>query len=102
METITPAVTELASELFFPEGPVWRPDGTVLVTELGGACVTAVAPDGTKQTVSRNGGSPNGLAAGPHDALYAANSGGWGVPETMGLRIPPTEIPPHHNGGRLQ
>lgn len=102
MQTITPATTDLATGLFFPEGPVWRPDGTVLVTELGGACVTAVAPDGTKRTLSSNGGSPNGNAIGPDGALYVANSGGWDFHDVMGLKIPSTDLPAHHSGGRIE
>lgn len=102
MQTITPALTDLASGLFFPEGPVWRPDGTVLVTELGGGCITAVAPDGTTSTVSKNGGSPNGNAIGPDGALYVANSGGWDFHEVLGLRIPSTDLPAHHSGGRIE
>jgi gluconolactonase len=102
MDTITPTITDLASGLFFPEGPVWLPDGTVLVTQLGGACVTAVAPDGTQRTVSDNGGSPNGNAIGPDGALYVCNSGGWDFHDMMGLKVPATELPAHHSGGRIE
>lgn len=101
-EIIQPDLTEVASGLFFPEGPVWLPDGTVLVTELGGACVTRVAPDGTVSRLSDNGGSPNGLALGRDGALWCCNSGGWDFHEVMGLRIPVTDLPAHHSGGRLE
>jgi gluconolactonase len=78
------------------------PDGTLYVTELGGGCVTKVAGDGTKSRLSDNGGSPNGLAIGADGALWCANSGGWDFHEVMGMRIPQTELPTHHSGGRLE
>jgi gluconolactonase len=102
VETITPDTTDLATGLFFPEGPVWRPDGTVYVTELGGRCMTKVAPDGTVTKASDNGGSPNGSAIGPDGALYVCNSGGWAFHEVMGLRIPDTNLPADHTGGRIE
>jgi gluconolactonase len=101
-EMIQPDVTEIADELVFPEGPVWMPDGTLYVAELGGACVTKVDSDGTKSRLSDNGGSPNGLALGPDGVLWCANSGGWDFHEVMGLRIPSTDLPSHHSGGRLE
>ncbi len=102
MQTLTPATKDLADGLFFPEGPVWRPDGSLLVTELGGGCVTKVRPDGTKATLSDNGGSPNGLAIGPDGALYVCNSGGWDFHEVLGLRIPGSDLPANHSGGRIE
>ena len=51
------AITELASGLKFPEGPVWMPDGSVLCTELLNGTVVRVR-DGATEVVSENGGSP--------------------------------------------
>ncbi len=101
-QIIQPDLIEVADGLFFPEGPVWQADGSLLVTELGGGCVTRLAVDGTRSTLSKNGGSPNGLAIGTDGALWCANSGGWDFNEVMGLRIPVTELPTHHDGGRLE
>jgi gluconolactonase len=95
-------ITEITSGLEFPEGPVWMPDGTVLVTELKGARVTRVYPDGRKETVAEPGGSPNGLAIGPDGALYVCNSGGWDFYEIGDFTIPQTELPAHHSGGRIE
>ena len=72
----TPEITEITSGLEFPEGPVAMPDGTVIVVELMGACITRVHPDGRKERVATPGGSPNGAAIGPDGALYVCNSGG--------------------------
>ncbi|MGQ0823582.1 MAG: SMP-30/gluconolactonase/LRE family protein [Actinomycetota bacterium] len=96
------AIIELASGLRFPEGPVAMPDGSVLVTELLGGCITRVEPDGTKETVAAPGGSPNGLAIGPDGALYVANSGGWGSHQIMGLTVPDSQQPSDYSGGRIE
>jgi gluconolactonase len=98
----TPEITEITSGLEFPEGPVWLPDGSVLVAELRGQRVTRVAPDGTKTTVAEPGGSPNGLALGPDGAVYVANSGGWQFRELAGFLIPEGEQPDHYSGGRIE
>jgi gluconolactonase len=71
---MTPQV--LTDGLKFPEGPVWAPDGTLYVTEIGGGCITAIAPDGKKRTFAETGGSPNGAALGPDGYLYVTNNGG--------------------------
>jgi gluconolactonase len=98
----SPEITEVTDGLRFPEGPVAMADGTVLVVELMGGCVTRVHPDGHKETVAEPGGSPNGAALGPDGALYVCNSGGWAFRELMGMRIPDTELPPDHEGGRIE
>jgi gluconolactonase len=66
----------LASDLKFPEGPVAMQDGSVILGEIAGGVVTRVAQDGTKTTLSKAGGGPNGLAVGPDGMLYLCNNGG--------------------------
>lgn len=66
----------LASGLQYPEGPIWRPDGSVLLVEIKGGTLTRILPDGTKQVVAATGGGPNGAAIGPDGAVYIANDGG--------------------------
>ena len=97
-----PQITEITSGLRFPEGPVAMPDGSVIVVELQGGCVTRVQPDGTTSEVAAPGGSPNGAAIGPDGALYICNSGGWTFSEVIGLTIPGTELPADHGGGRIE
>jgi len=97
-----PTIIEVAAGLGFPEGPVWMPDGTVLVVEMKHGRVTRVHPDGHTETVAEPGGSPNGLAIGPDGALYVANSGGWDYVEIGAFTIPQTELPEHHSGGRIE
>ncbi len=98
----TPEITQVTDGLRFPEGPVAMPDGSVIVVELMGGCITRVRPDGSKETVAEPGGSPNGAAIGPDGALYVCNSGGWDFHELMGMAIPSTDLPAHHSGGRIE
>lgn len=70
---------EVANGLRFPEGPVALPDGSVVVVEMMGRCITRIMPDGTKQTVAEIAGGPNGLAVGPDGALYLGMLGNRGV-----------------------
>ena len=44
-------ITEIATGLEFPEGPVWMPDGTVLCVELKRRTVDRVHPDGRVETI---------------------------------------------------
>jgi gluconolactonase len=71
-------VDVITEGLRFPEGPVACTDGSVLVVEMMGGCVSRVAPDGTTAVVADVGGGPNGLAVGPDGALYVCNNGGVG------------------------
>lgn len=81
-------VRVVASGLQFPEGPVALPDGDILITELKGARLTRVTPDGATSVVADLGGSPNGAAMGPDGAVYVCNSGGWRWTELPGLLLP--------------
>ncbi len=96
-------ITEVATGLQFPEGPVWMPDGTLLCVELQGRTVVRVHPDdGRVETVATPGGSPNGLAIGPDGAAYVCNSGGWGFSEVMGMTVPDLRQPEDYTGGRIE
>ncbi len=69
-------ITNVTSGLRFPEGPIAMPDGSVIVVEMFGACLTRVHPDGTKERIAEIAGGPNGAAIGPDGALYLCNNGG--------------------------
>ena len=71
-----PDIKILASDLGFPEGPVWMADGSVILGEISGRKVTRIAPDGSKTEIGKAGGGPNGVATGPDGALYVCNNGG--------------------------
>src|SRR6202047_5542239 len=66
----------VATGLRFPEGPVARAGGSVILGEIAGSAVTRVAPDGSKSAIGSAGGGPSGLARGPDGALYLCNNGG--------------------------
>ncbi|CAB4654334.1 unannotated protein [freshwater metagenome] len=97
------ALTQVCDGLKFPEGPVAMPDGSVILTEMFGACLTRVAPDGTKSKVADVVGLPNGLALGPDGFLYMCNNGGAFTPLDMaGLTFPGEFDPSKYIGGRIQ
>jgi gluconolactonase len=98
----TPAITELASGLKFPEGPVVLPDGSVAFTEIARGEVNKVAPDGTKSTIATTGGGPNGLALGPDGALYVCNNGGCFNFIEIGDLLIPGPLPEDWTGGSIQ
>ena len=94
---------EVASGLRFPEGPVALPDGSVVLVEMMGRCITRIMPDLTKQTVAKIAGGPNGLAFGPDGALYLCNNGGSFSEQTInGLTYPGPFDPSLYIGGRIQ
>jgi len=95
--------TEITSGLRFPEGPIAMPDGSVILVEMFGPCITRVQPDGTKETVAEIVGGPNGAAIGPDGALYLCNNGGCFTPVDLGgLLFPGGFDPGRYSGGRIQ
>jgi len=95
-------ITELATGLKFPEGPVALDNGDIVLVEIARGTLTRVAPDGTVSVLAELGGGPNGAALGPDGAMYVCNNGGcftWD--DVMGLTIPGA-VPPSWTGGSIQ
>lgn len=93
---------ELVAEgLRFPEGPVWMPDGSIVLVEIEPGRITRVRPDGRKETVAEPGGGPNGLAMGPDGKLYCCNNGGFSWLERGGM-LAPHGIAADYAGGRIE
>jgi gluconolactonase len=74
----------------------------VLVVEIKGQRLTRVAPDGTRITVARLGGGPNGAAIGPDGKVYITNNGGfaWHFDARTGLRTAGQAA--DYSGGRIE
>ena len=89
MTSQTSTITELATGLQFPEGPVVLPDGDLLVCELRTGHLRRVpAGGGEAVVVAECGGSTNGAALGPDGAVYVCNSGGWRWTEFGSILLP--------------
>lgn len=93
--------TTVADGLRFPEGPVWMPDGSIVLVEIAEGRITRVRPDGSKETVATPGGGPNGLALGPDGKLYCCNNGGFEYVESNGM-LAPHGIARDYSGGRIE
>ena len=76
MAVIKPTLTQIASGLRFPEGPVAMPDGSVILVEIERRTLSRVTPDGKVHVVAKLGGGPNGAAIGPGGRIYVTNNGG--------------------------
>jgi gluconolactonase len=97
------SVTEVASGLSFPEGPIAMADGTVVVVEMFGPRLSRVHRDGTVETIAEIPGGPNGAAVGPDGAIYVCNNGGAFTPVDLGgMLLPGPFDPDRYIGGRIQ
>ena len=92
---------EIASGLRFPEGPIAMPDGTFLVVEIAGKCLTRIAASGEKTIVAELGGGPNGAAIGPDGRCYICNNGGINFHPKDGSLLPGL-APDDYAGGWIE
>ncbi len=95
------SITEVATGLKFPEGPVVMDDGSVILVEIAAGQITRVRPNGKKQVIAKPGGGPNGAAIGPDGALYICNNGGFEYHKVQKLLIPGHK-PQDYSGGRIE
>lgn len=78
----------LAEGLRFPEGPIARPDGSVLFVEIARGTLTRWHPRDGLSVIAEVGGGPNGAAIGPDGAAYICNNGGFEWHEADGSLLP--------------
>lgn len=98
-----PELTEVASGLRFPEGPIAMPDGSVVLVEMFGPRLTRVQPDGSTETIAEIPGGPNGAALGPDGQFFVCNNGGrYSEVDMGGLTFPGPLIRDRYTGGRIQ
>jgi gluconolactonase len=94
-------LTEIATGLRFPEGPIAMPDGSVILVEIAAGRLTRVLADGSKHVVAETGGGPNGAAIGPDGACYVCNNGGFRWHEQGGVLRPMLQAD-DYSGGRIE
>ena len=95
-------ITEIATGLRFPEGPVAMDDGSVILVEIARGTLTRIDAAGKVEVIAELGGGPNGAALGPDGAMYVCNNGGcFSWDDVMGLTIPGA-LPPAWSGGSIQ
>ena len=94
-------ITEIATGLQFPEGPIAMPDGSIIVVEIQRGTVSRVSPEGSIEVIATPGGGPNGAAIGPDGACYICNNGGFEWHERNSL-VFPGDQPNDYSGGRIE
>lgn len=94
-------IREVASGLKFPEGPVWMPDGSILLVEVAAGTLTRVRDDGSRHVVADIGGGPNGAALGPDGEVYVCNNGGVEWFSSKGF-LRPGNRSEDYSGGRIE
>ncbi len=92
---------EWASGLRFPQGPVWMPDGSVLVVETARGTLSRISGEGDVDVVADLGGGPSGAAVGPDGRIYVCNNGGSTWSEVNGMMVPGDQ-PDYYLGGCVQ
>ncbi len=94
-------ITEIASGLQFPEGPIAMPDGSVVLVEIKRGTVSRVTAAGQIEVIAEPGGGPNGAAIGPDGKCYVCNNGGFDWQERNGRTFPGLQ-PENYHGGRIE
>ena len=92
----------IAEGLRFPEGPVARPDQSVLFVEIERGTVSRWTPDRGVEIAAEVGGGPNGLAIGPDGAIWICNNGGFLFEQREGLLRVKPGVPAGYTGGRIE
>ena len=92
----------IATDLQFPEGPIWLGDGTLLVVEIRRKTLTRIWLDGRKEIVAMLGGGPNGAAIGPDGHCYVCNNGGFKFAQRADGKFVTAGTPDDYVTGRIE
>ncbi len=98
----TPPFEVIATGLRFPEGPVWMPDGSIVLVEIEARRLTRVGVDGRLSTIAQMGGGPNGAALDPDGRIVVTNNGGFAWTENEHGLFPSNVFPADYSGGRIE
>ncbi|MEM9878652.1 MAG: SMP-30/gluconolactonase/LRE family protein [Pseudomonadota bacterium] len=79
---------ELTNGLQFPEGPIARPDGSVIFVEIARGTLSQWHPQTGYSVIADLGGGPNGAAIGPDGGVYVCNNGGFSWLDGADLMMP--------------
>jgi gluconolactonase len=87
----------------FGEGPVWCPDGTLVVTSVAAGALFRVAPNhGTAERFAETGGGANGAALADDGSILVTQNGGFDVGATGFVQgAPPVTSSPAPPGLQL-
>ena len=96
------AITEIASGLKYPEGPIAMPDGSFVLVEIARGTLTGVGADGVVEVIANLGGGPNGAAIGPDGYCYVCNNGGGDYYEVDGQLLFVDGQASSYRGGRIE
>lgn len=96
--SVTPKITQIASGLRFPEGPVAMPDGSVVLVEIERRALSRVTPDGKIHVIADLGGGPNGAALGPGGKIFVTNNGGLKFVDRPGKLFPIGQADDYRSG----
>ncbi len=94
-------LTEIATGLRFPEGPIAFPDGSIVLVEIARGTLTRITASGKIEVIADLGGGPNGAALGPDGKIYVCNNGGFEWHNHGGILMP-GEQPADYSGGRIE
>jgi gluconolactonase len=85
---------DVVADVPFGEGPVWCPDGTLVVTSVSGGCLYRVWPsDGRAEMIADVGGGANGAVLASDGGFLVTQNGGFDFAATGLFDDPPPYRP---------
>jgi gluconolactonase len=87
----------VAADVPFGEGPVWCPDGTLVITQVAPGCLRRIdVRRGHSTVIARTAGGANGAALAADGGFVVTQNGGTDFrPFAEILGLPPDRLPPY-------